>query len=256
MKLQVIILGSGSSVGVPRIDNFWGNCNKNQKKNIRTRCSALIKKGKNIILIDTSPDLKKQLLDNKIEDISSVIFTHEHADQTNGLFELRPFFWKYKKRINIYADKRTIQHLKKTQFYLFKHRGDYPAIVKSNFIKPKFSLGKSENKISFKSILVKHGRIKSVAYVFEKIAYISDSNDLSIVNKNIFKNLSYLILDCLKYNKHPSHFNLDQALYIHQKLKPKKTILTNLHYDIDYKKLSKKLPKNVHLAYDGYKINL
>ena len=97
MKSKLIILGSGSSVGVPRIDGYWGNC-KIKKKNIRTRCSAIILKGSNSILIDTSPDIRNQFLLNKIKDISSVLITHKHADQTSGLFELRPFFWKYKKK--------------------------------------------------------------------------------------------------------------------------------------------------------------
>ena len=99
MRSKLIILGCGSSIGVPRIDGFWGNCKKNEKKNIRTRCSALIVRGSNVILIDTSPDLKYQLLSNKIKNITSVIFTHEHADQTNGLFELRPFFGNKTKRL-------------------------------------------------------------------------------------------------------------------------------------------------------------
>ena len=96
MSVKFIILGCGSSVGVPRIDGVWGKCKKKNKKNIRTRCSAAIIKGSNTILIDTSPDIKNQILSNKIKNISSVLFTHEHADQTNGLFELRPFFWKKK----------------------------------------------------------------------------------------------------------------------------------------------------------------
>ena len=98
MKTKFIFLGCGSSVGVPRIDGYWGKCKKNIKRNIRSRCSGIIIKGSNSILIDTSPDLKQQILSNKIKNISSVLFTHEHADQTNGLFELRPFFWKYKKK--------------------------------------------------------------------------------------------------------------------------------------------------------------
>ena len=106
MRSKLIILGCGSSVGVPRIDGFWGNCKKKNKKNYRTRCSAIIIKGSNSILIDTSPDIKTQLITNNINDISSVIFTHEHADQTNGLFELRPFFWKYKKKINIFGNSK------------------------------------------------------------------------------------------------------------------------------------------------------
>ena len=99
MKSKLIILGSGSSVGVPRIDGFWGRCKKNNKKNFRTRCSAIVIKGKNSVLIDTSPDLRQQLISNKINNVTSVIFSHEHADQTNGLFELRPFFGKTKKEL-------------------------------------------------------------------------------------------------------------------------------------------------------------
>ena len=97
MKTTLLILGSGNSFGVPWIGGSWGNCHKNNKKNIRTRCSAIIIKGNNHILIDTSPDIKKQFNDNKIKELSTVLYTHEHSDQTNGIFELRPFFFKYKK---------------------------------------------------------------------------------------------------------------------------------------------------------------
>ena len=135
MRSKLIILGCGSSVGVPRIDGYWGSCKKKNKRNIRTRCSAIIIKGSNSILIDTSPDVKKQLLSNKVKNISSVLFTHMHADQTNGLFELRPFFWKHKKKINIYGDSNTINYLKKTQSYLFKKIPNYEPIVKSNLVK-------------------------------------------------------------------------------------------------------------------------
>ena len=256
MKTRLIILGCGSSVGVPRIDGFWGSCNKNNKKNLRTRSSAIIIKGKNSILIDTSADLRCQLLSNKIKNISSVILTHEHTDQTNGLFELRPFFWRHKKKINIYGDTVTMNLIKKRHDYLFKKIGSYPPIVQSNIIKSKFSLGKSSEKIFFKAIKVKHGKTNSLGYIFENTAYISDCSDLSIINMKELKNLKYLIIDCLKLKKHPSHFNLSESLYVHQKLKPKKTILTNLHYDLDYNYLLKKLPRNVVPAYDGLKISL
>ena len=119
MKSKLIILGCGSSVGVPRIDGFWGKCKK-KKKNIRTRCSAIIINGSNSILIDTSPDIRNQFLSNNIKDISSVLITHKHADQTQGLFELRPFFWKYNKKINIYSNLDTIKYLRSNQKYLFE----------------------------------------------------------------------------------------------------------------------------------------
>jgi len=256
MKSKLIILGCGSSVGTPRIDGYWGNCNKKNKKNIRSRCSAIIVRGSNNILIDTSPDIKNQLLSNKIKNVSSIIFTHEHADQTNGLFEVRPFYWKYRKRINVYGNYRTIKHLRKRHDYLFNKISDYEPIVKANIINKNFSLGKSGEKIYFKTATVKHGQTKSLVYIFNKTAYISDTNDLSIINIKELKNLNYLILDCLYLNKHPSHFNLKDALFVHSQLKPKNTVLTNLHYEMDYDNLFKILPKNVIPAYDGLCLNL
>mgnify|MGYP003956242753 FL=1 len=256
MKSKLIILGCGSSVGVPRIDGFWGNCKKNVRKNIRTRCSAIILKGSNAVLIDTSPDIKYQLLSNKIKSISSIIFTHEHADQTNGLFEMRPFFWKHNKKINAYGDLRSMNIIRKRQEYLFKKVGSYPPIIKSNIIKSRFSLGKDNEKINFQTIEITHGKTNSLAYIFEKTAYISDCDDLSITRMEKLKNLKYLILDCLRFKKHPSHFNLEECIYVHNKLKPKKSILTNLHYSLDYNYLLKKLPNDIVPAHDGLKINL
>ena len=256
MKTKLIILGSGNSMGVPKIDGSWGNCNKRNKKNFRTRCSVIILKGNNRILIDTSPDIKNQLINNKIKNLSSVIFTHEHADQTNGLFELRPFFWKFKKKINIYGNLKTISYLKKRYDFCFKSSNGYPAILKANKIKKTFSLGKYNEKINFITLQVTHGFTKATAYIFENTAYISDCNDLSIVNMKVFQNLKHLIIDCLRIKKSPVHFNLNEALYVHSCLKPKKTILTNLNSDLDYNFLLKRLPKNVLPAYDGLKLNL
>ena len=256
MRTKLIILGCGNSMGTPRIDGYWGRCNKKNKKNFRTRCSALILKGNNSILIDTSPDLKYQSLANNIKKISSVIYTHEHADQTNGLFELRPFYWKNKEKINIYGNLKTINFLKKRHDYCFKTLKGYPAIVKANVIKKKFTIGKDAEKIRFQALQVKHGSIKNNAYIFENIAYINDCNDLSIVKIYKLKNLKFLIIDCCRIAKHPTHFCLDESLYVHHHLKPHKTILTNLHQDLDYDVLSRKLPKNVVPAYDGLKIDL
>tara|TARA_Y100000590_G_scaffold443039_1_gene571948 strand:+ start:462 stop:1232 length:771 start_codon:yes stop_codon:yes gene_type:complete len=256
MSAKLIILGCGNSIGVPTIDGMWGNCNMNNIKNLRTRCSAIILKGSNSILIDTSPDIRNQLINNDIKNLSSVIYTHEHADQTNGLFELRPFYWKNKKKINIYGDKYTVKDLKKRFGYCFKSSKMYPAIVKANFIKKRFSVGHSKEKIVFNTLQAKHGFSKSIIYIFEKTAYVSDCNDYSIVKSKELTNLNYLILDCLKYKKNLAHFNFDDCLYIHNCLKPKKTILTNLHHDLDYISLKKKLPRDIIPAYDGLKISL
>ena len=149
-----------------------------------------------------------------------------------------------------------INNLKKKQDYLFKKISVYPPIVKANIVKSRFSLGKFKEKIHFKSLNSKHGKTTSLIYIFKKTAHISDSNDLSIINMKELKNLKYLIIDCLKLKKHTSHFNLQEALFVHRSLKPKKTILTNLHHDLDYTFLLRKLPKNVLPAYDGLSLDL
>ena len=254
--MKFIILGCGSSVGVPWITGNWGKCQSNNKFNIRTRCSAFIKKGDLSILIDTSPDLKKQILDNKIKNVDYVLYTHEHADQTSGIFELRPFFWKNKKQIKIYANKETLKNLKKKHDYCFFGGQGYIPILKGNITKNNFSLIKNKDKLNIKSFYVNHGQIKSTAYVVDKLAYISDCNGIFLKDIKTLKNLKYLIIDCLKYDFHPSHFNFSQAIQISKKVNAKKTILTNLHSDLDYTFLRKSLPKNIVPAYDGMVINL
>ena len=132
----------------------------------------------------------------------------------------------------------------------------YPAILKSHIIKKNFSLGSNKEKVNFNTFQLKHGNIKTTAYLFESTLYISDCNDFSIIKEKKFKNLNYLIIDCLRTEKNFAHFNLKDCLSIHKKLKPKKTFLTNLSNQLDYNFLLKNLPKNIFPAYDGLKINL
>ncbi len=254
--MKLIILGCGSSIGVPWITGNWGSCDKKNKLNNRTRCSAYIKKGNLSVLIDTSPDIKKQFLDNKIQNIDYVLYTHEHADQTSGIFELRPFFWKNKKKIDIYANKETLINLKKKHDYCFFGGQGYIPILKANLIKKKFTLTKKKSKIDIKTFSVAHGMINSTAYIIEKVAYLSDCNGISPNDMDKLKGLKYLIIDCLKISKHQSHFNLEEALNISHLVNPKKTILTNLHTDLDYNYLKKSLPKNVIPAFDGMNLNI
>jgi len=256
VKTILTFLGCGSSMGVPRADGYWGFCNKKNIKNYRTRSSVIISKGNNNILIDTSPDLRFQLLRNKIKNISSVLYTHKHADQTHGINDLRVFFMKNKKKINIYADKITLSYLKNNFSYFFNDEIEYPAILNANNLKSNFSLGSKKELIKFKSIKVRHGKIYSIGYIFDNTAYISDCNKLSKSNLNELKNLKYFIIDCLRFNPHPSHFSLNEVLDILKEIKPMNTILTNLHSDLDYNILLKKLPINVKPAFDGLKIQL
>ena len=244
---KIIILGSGSSTGVPRIDGYWGRANKKNIKNNRTRCSIYIKYKNLNVLIDTSPDLRSQLLKNKIKKIDNVVYTHDHADQTHGINELRPFFWKNKKKINIYTNKETAKTLYKSFTYLFVKKSKfYNPILKINIIKNKFLIRKNNNKISFEPIIVSHGDTKAYGYI--------SKNEL----KKLY-NLNILIIDCLKYKKHKTHLNYHEVIKYIEILNPKKTILTNLHSDIDYKELKNKLLKiknKIVPAYDGMRIKI
>ena len=244
------ILGCGSSLGSPWITNFRGKLSNN-KKNIRTRCCAHIQKGNLSVLIDTSPDIKYQLLKNKIKSLDAILYTHEHSDQTSGIFEMRPFFWKNKKKIPVYGSRRTIRELNNKYTFCFKKKYGYTPIMKSNVIRNNFSIKKKNSKCLIKSFEVNHGLINATGYLIDKLAYISDCNRVPEKNLHYLFNLDYLIIDCLKIDKHPSHLNYEQAIKLIKLVKPKKSILTNLHTDMDYFKLKKKLPKDIIPAFDG-----
>ena len=248
------ILGCGSSLGSPWITNYSAKLKK-KSKNIRTRCCAHIQKGNLSVLIDTSPDIKFQFLSNKIRSLDAIIYTHEHADQTSGIFEMRPFFWKNKKKIPVYASKKTIKELKDKYTFCFSQRHGYKPIMKANIIKKKFLIKKDKIQLFVDAFEVAHGMIKSTGYRFDDIAYISDCNKIgNSVSKKLL-NLKYLIIDCLRKEKHPSHFNFDDAISFIKLVKPKKAILTNLHVDMDYFDLKKKLPKHIIPAFDGLNVN-
>ena len=257
MKNKFIILGCGSSFGVPKADGSWGKCDPKEKKNARTRCSAFIKSNLFNILIDTSPDLRNQLISNKIKNIDTVIYTHMHGDQVHGINDLRIFSYKSKKKIPVYADYKTGKYLKKSFAYCFKNSSGYKAILKLNKLKNNLLFKKKGKSLSIKAIEVKHGNIKAQSFVINKsCAYISDANKIYEKDLVHFKNLKHLVIDCLRINYHPSHFNLTDVLNLEKVLKPKKTILTNLHSNLDYTYLSKILPKNIVPAYDGMSFNI
>ena len=213
------ILGCGSSLGSPWITNYSAKIKKNSK-NIRTRCCAHIQKDNLSVLIDTSPDIKSQFLSNKIRSLDAIIYTHEHADQTSGIFEMRPFFWKNKKKIPVYASSRTIKELKDKYTFCFSQRHGYKPIMKANIIKKKFLIKKDDTKLFVDAFEVKHGMIKSTGYRFDDIAYVSDCNKISNSVSKKLLNLKYLIIDCLRKEKHPSHFNFDDAInFIEEQIK-------------------------------------
>ena len=256
--MKFIILGCGSSMGVPRTDGFFGKCNPKNPKNYRTRCSALIKTKNETILIDTSPDLRQQLIKNRISSIDKVFYSHLHADQTHGINDLRVFYLKNKSTIPVFADNKTKKYLLNSFKYCFVNNSkEYPAILKINSINKKLFIKDGRKKISIRPVKVKHGNVDSICYVIDrKLAYISDVSEIFKKDFKYLKNLDYLVLDCLWINNHPSHLNLNESLDLINKLNPKKAILTNLSPVLDYDYLKKILPKKIIPAFDGLTINL
>jgi len=235
-------------MGVPEPDGNWGKCEPNEKKNYRTRCSALITTKNKNILIDTSPDLREQMIKNKIKKIDTVLYSHLHADQTHGINDLRVFYMRTKKKISVYADQSTAKYLKNNFSYCFNGTSSYPSILNLKLIKKKIII----DHVLINSIAVRHGKINSQCYIInKKCAYASDV-DL-IYNKDIknFFKIDNLVIDCLRFKYHPTHYNLENVLKLIKDLKPKKAILTNLYSDLDYKNLLRYLPKDVLPAFDG-----
>jgi len=257
MTFKLTILGCGSSFGVPRADGYWSKCDPKEFKNNRTRCSALITFMDKRILIDTSPDLRSQLIKHKVTNIDAVLYSHLHADQTHGINDLRVFYMNNKKKIDVYADKFTRNYLQGTFSYCFKKRLGYPPILRLKPIKKNIIFKCKKKNVNIKSLTVKHGSIESLSFIINNsCAYASDVSEIYKKDLKYFKNLNYFIIDCLRLKKHSSHFNLEQVLNLVKILKPKKTILTNLHSDLDYNYLLKILPKNIIPGYDGLTLNI
>ena len=204
------------------------------------------------VIIDTSPDIRNQLIKNNIKNIDCAIFSHKHGDQIHGINDLRVFSLKKKHKIPVYADFDTSKYIRNSFSYCFNNYPGYRAILKLKNLKKKISFMKNGKSISIKCIPVQHGKIQSQSFIINKsCAYVSDANKIYTKDLKYFKNLKYLVIDCLRYNSHPSHFNLSDVIELTKTLNPKKTILTNLNTDMDYNYLSKILPKRIIPGYDG-----
>lgn len=263
MSLKITILGCGSSGGVPRIGGDWGTCDPENPKNNRRRCSILVqrKSGANTtnVLVDTSPDMRNQLLDANIRWLDGILYTHEHADHIHGIDDLRAIALNGRDRVDIYADKVTMKTLHERFGYCFKAPAGspYPPILKDHLItagKPVTITGEG-GEITATAFEQSHGRIMSLGYRFGNIAYSSDLNDLSQASVQALQGLDIWIVDALKRTPHPTHFSLPETLQWIKRINPKRAILTNMHTDMDYQTLLNELPDNVVPAYDGMEID-
>ena len=246
--MRVIVLGCGTSSGVPRIDGFWGACDPSEPKNRRSRGSIVVEQGDTRLLIDTSPDLRNQFLDNGLNWVSGVAWTHDHADQTHGLDDLRILAYTAGQRVIGYADEFTMQRLKQKFGYCFDTAGDgYPPIVEPRLIEGPFTVGE----IEVQPFRQDHGKIHSLGFRCGDMAY---SNDVVGLDEAAFATLAGVklwIVDALRYTPHPTHSHLAQTLEWIARVKPERAVLTNMHIDLDYNKLRSELPSGVEPAYDG-----
>ena len=272
MTLKATILGCGSSGGVPRVGGDWGVCDPKEPKNRRTRCSLLIERWdgakepnieeKTVILVDTSPDLREQLLRANVRRVDALLYTHDHADQTHGIDDLRALAYRMRKKIPTYMDLHTHEHLFKRFDYCFEvpEGRHHPSILE---LMPLIKGGESfivdgpGGEVNIRSILLSHGPTPSLGFKFEnKLAYSPDLMDIPDKSIKYLEGTHTWIIDSLRYLDHPTHFNADRALKWLAKTRTKKGILTNLHIDMDYKTLSNEIFGNTIVAYDGLEINL
>lgn len=259
MTRKITILGSGSSAGVPRIGNDWGKCDPANPKNRRRRCSVLVTqsslRGETRILIDTSPDLREQMISSGTRDIDAVLFTHEHADHTHGIDDLRAFFLLKRQRVEVWADDATGRMLTTRFAYCFYSPpgSDYPPILNLNAIEPgqPVMIDGAGGTLTALPFHVNHGTIDALGFRFNDMAYTPDIDGVPEASLKYLEGLDLWVVDALRRTPHPSHWSLPQTLEWIARMKPKRAVITNLHIDMDYATLMKELPAGVEPAYDG-----
>ena len=264
MSITLTILGSGSSAGVPRPALGWGACDPKNPKNRRRRCSLLIEKegsaGITRVLIDTSPDLREQLIDANVDHLDAVFLTHEHADQTHGIDDLRSVVLHMRKRIPFYLNQSTAKDIASRFAYCFEQAAgsDYPAILDRQSIEADDTqaIDGKGGAVALTAFLLQHGTIPTLGYRVGNAAYTPDLNNIPKESYQVLENLDLWIIDALRYAPHPSHFNLDDALSWIGRFKPRRAVLTNLHSDLDYEALRTKLPDGVVPGYDGMQLTI
>jgi phosphoribosyl 1,2-cyclic phosphate phosphodiesterase len=259
MTRTFTILGCGSSGGVPRPALGWGDCDPSNPKNRRRRTSFLVEQrgsgGVTRILIDTSPDLREQLLDAQVDWLDAVFYTHEHADHTHGIDDLRGLFIKQRRLVDVYCDEQTARSLHARFGYCFASPpgSEYPPMLRDHRLTAgqKTVIEGKGGPIAALPLLQEHGDIASLGFRFGNVGYSCDLSSLPAESAQALTGLDLWIVDALRYRPHPSHFSLANALGWIERLKPKRAILTNLHSDFDYEKLRGELPPNVEPAFDG-----
>ncbi len=262
MSLEFTILGCGSSSGVPRITGDWNQCDPNEPKNRRRRCAILITKtsnaGKTRILVDTGPDIHHQLLETNTSMLDAVLITHEHADHTHGIDDLRAFAQDSAKQMPVHMTAQTYLDVGAKFSYCFKQveGSGYPAILRYEQIEydQPVVIDGAGGAIEILPVRLTHGGIEAAGFLINGVMYSPDVSAIPDASLYAFENLAIWIIDCLRPRPHFSHFGLDDSLAWIEKLQPKRAILTNMTGEFDYQTLKASLAqKNQDIipAYDG-----
>lgn len=263
-EIVATILGCGSSGGVPRIGNIWGVCDPAEPRNRRRRCSLLVEgwgthaSQPTRILIDTGCDLREQLLDANVGRVDGVLYTHEHADHTHGIDDLRVLALNNRRRVDVFFTADTGARLHEAFGYCFKTApgSDYPPILNGHVIEAgtEFEIGGPGGTIRVLPFTQEHGNITSLGFRIGGFAYSCDLSGIPNQSAEAVSGLDTWVLDALRPTPHPSHLSLPESLALIQQYRPREAILTNLHIDMDYRETDAKTPENVHPAFDGMRI--
>ena len=263
--LEVRILGCGSSGGVPRLGGpeeagNWGDCDPENPKNRRRRCSILVRRksgqAETRVLVDTSPDLREQLLEARIGRLDGVLITHDHADQTHGMDDLRAIALNMRGRIDVWADRATWKSLMGKFGYCFVQPpgSDYPPILNAHEIHEPLRallIAGAGGTVPIQPFRQGHGQVHSLGFRFGPVAYSSDVDGLDEAAFATLEGVQCWILDALRHTPHPSHAHLERSLEWIARVRPRRAILTNMHLDMDYETLRRELPEGVEPAFDG-----
>jgi phosphoribosyl 1,2-cyclic phosphate phosphodiesterase len=264
MSATLTILGCGSSGGVPRVGNNWGLCDPNNPKNRRRRCSVLVEReasgGKTSVLIDTSPDLREQLIAAECHALDGVLYTHDHADHTHGIDDLRPLVIMSGNRVHVWAEERTAAMLQNRFAYCFNTPAgsQYPPILELHDLNPKqpVTINGAGGAVTAQPFELVHGNITSLGFRIGNVAYTPDVSDVPEDSLQHITGLECWVVDALRRTPHPSHFSLPETLEWIARMNPKKVVITNMHVDMDYETLCAELPNGVVPAYDGMSLNI
>lgn len=256
--MRVTILGCGTSGGVPRVGGKggmgeWGAADPADPRNCRSRCSILVQDGGRTVLVDTSPDVRAQLLAAKVETVDTVIWSHEHADQVHGIDDLRPYTFR-RGAIEAWADHRTLEILRRRFGYVFESEGDgfYHALYRVREIEGPFT---AAGGIGVTPIPLDHGSVPSLGFRFGDIVYANDVVRVPDEAFDLMRGAEVMIVDAMRYRPHPTHAHLDLALEWIERVAPRRAFLTNLHVDMDYAELDRRTPAHVQPCYDGLVIS-